>query len=93
MEIDYWEYILRTQCVSPDEIIEQIDSVFKGVNNLAKEVIFVKMDLTVCGQISECRTAMQRILENYGNMDSHCQGSRSEDGLREDNDFFQGSGC
>ena len=82
MEIDYWEYILRTQCVSPDEIIEQIDSVFKGVNNLAKEVIFVKMDLTVCGQISECRTAMQRILENYGNMNSHCQGSRSKDGLR-----------
>ena len=55
MEIDYWEYDLRTQCVSPDEINEQFDSLFKSMNVLAKEAILANVDLSVCGQISDCK--------------------------------------
>ena len=68
------------------------------MNILAKEVILANVDLTVCGQISECRTTVQRLkrnavcdLENQENMDFHCQGSRSEDGLMDEIDLsFRG---
>ena len=97
-EIDYWEYELKTQCFSFDEINEQFDSLVKNVNILAKEAILANVDLTVCGQISECRTTVQRLkrnalyhLESHENMDSHCQDSKSEDGLRDEIDLsFRG---
>ena len=48
MEIDNWEYDLRTQCISSDEINEQFDSLFKSMNVLAKEAILANVDLSVC---------------------------------------------
>ena len=64
MEIDYWEYELKTQCFSFDEINEQFNSLIKNVNILEKEAILANVDLTVCGHISECRTAVQRLKTN-----------------------------
>ena len=98
MEIDNWEYELRTQCFSFDEINEQFNSLVKDVNILVKEAILANVDLTVCGQISECKTTVQRLkrnalydLEMHENMDSHCQDSRGEDGLRDEIDLsFRG---
>ena len=63
-EIDYWEYELKTQCFSFDEINEQFNSLIKNVNILEKEAILANVDLTVCGHISECRTAVQRLKTN-----------------------------
>ena len=68
------------------------------MNILAKEAILANVDLTVCGQISECRIAVQRLktnalydLDNLEYTDSHCQGSRGEDGLRDEIDLsFRG---
>ena len=49
------------------------------------------MDLTVCGQISECRATVQRLkrnalceLESQEDMDAQCLGSRNEDELRDE---------
>ena len=97
-EIDYWEYELKTQCFSFDEINEQFNSLIKHVNVLAKEAILANVDLTVCGQISECRIAVQRLktnalydLDSLEYTDSHYQGSKDEDGLRDEIDLsFRG---
>ena len=90
MEIDYWEYELKTQCFSFDEINEKFNSLVKNVNILAKEAILANVDLTVCGQISECRTAVRRLQRNAffdvemsGGMESLHQDSRMEDGIRD----------
>ena len=89
MEIDNWEYELRTQCISFDEINEQFDSLFKGMHVLAKEAILANVDLSVCGQISDCKTTVQRRrnalfdLEMREGMDSLHQDSKMEDGLRD----------
>ena len=56
------------------------------------------MDLTVCGQISECRATVQRLkrnalceLESQENMDFQYLGSRNEDELRDEIDLsFRG---
>ena len=91
MEIDNWEYELKTQCFSFDEINEQFNSLVKDVNILAKEAILANVDLTVCGQISECKTTVQQLkrnalfdLEMRESMDSHHQDSRMEDRLRDE---------
>ena len=92
-EIDYWEYELKTQCFSFDEIIEQFNSLIKNVNILAKEAILANVDLTVCGQISECnlKTNALHDLDSLEYTDSHCQGSRDKDGLRDEIDLsFRG---
>ena len=97
-KIDYWEYKLKTQCFSFDEINEQFNSLIKNVNVLAKEAILANVDLTVCGQISECRIAVQRLktnalydLDSLEYTDSHYQGSKGEDGLRDEIDLsFRG---
>ena len=68
------------------------------MNILAKEAILANVDLTVCGQISECKTTVQRLkrnalydLEMPESMDSHRQDSRGEDGLRDEIDLsFRG---
>ena len=91
LKIDNWEYDLRTQCISSDEINEQFDSLFKSMNVLAKEAILANVDLSVCGQISDCKTTVQQLkrnalfdLEMLGGMDSPRQDSRMEDGLRDE---------
>ena len=52
MEIDNWEQDLKTRFVSPDEINEQFDLLFKTTGDLAKEAILANIELSVCGQIS-----------------------------------------
>ena len=56
MEIDKWEQDLKTRPVSPDEINEQFDSLFKTTGDLALEAILANIELSVCGQISYYKT-------------------------------------
>ena len=64
MEIDKWEQELKTRPVSPDEIKEQFDLLFKTAGNLAKEAIFANVELSMCGQSSYYKTTLQRIKRN-----------------------------
>ena len=59
MEIDYWEYELKSQCLTFEEINEHSNSLIKNLIVLGKEVILANVELTVCGQISECRATVQ----------------------------------
>ena len=47
MEIDKWEQDLKTRSVSPDEINEQFDLLFKTTGDLAKEAILANIELSM----------------------------------------------
>ena len=94
MEIDYWEYELKSQCLTFEEINEHSNSLIKNLIVLGKEAILANVELTVCGQISECRATVQRLkrnalceLESQEDMDAQCLGSRNEDELRDEIDL------
>ena len=55
-EIDNWEQDLRTRIVSPDEITEQFNLLFKTTGDLAREAILANVELSVCGQIFYYKT-------------------------------------
>ena len=97
-EIDNWEQDLKTQCVSPDKINEQFDSLFKTTSDLAREAILANIELSMCGQISYYKTTLQRLkrnalsnLELRGSMDSLHLDSRMDDGIRDEIDLSIGS--
>ena len=97
-EIDNWEQDLKTQCVSPDKINEQFDSLFKTTSYLAREAILANIELSMCGQISYYKTTLQRFkrnaltkLELRGIMDSLPLNSRMDDGIRDEIDLSIGN--
>ena len=98
MEIDKWEQDLKTRPVSPDEINEQFDSLFKTTGDLAQEAILANIELSVCGQISYYKTSLQRIkrnalinLELHESMNSLPLNPRMEDRIRDEIDLSIGN--
>ena len=98
MEIDKWEQDLKTRPVSPDEINQQFDLLFKTAGDLAKEAIFENVELSVCGQISYYKTSLQRIkrnalinLELHESMDSLPLNPRMDDRIRDEIDLSIGN--
>ena len=59
MELDYWEYEIKGQYLTSEEINEHSNSLIKRLSILRKEAILADVELTVCEQISDCRATVQ----------------------------------
>ena len=63
MRIDYWELDLKGLglYVSPQEVSEQFEALFKATTDLIRVAISASMDLPICGEIFMIKTTLKRL--------------------------------
>ena len=61
MEINEWEILTKSHVISPEVINEQVRYLSKISQDLAKEAIVARGDLTLCGEISYYKNIVNQI--------------------------------